>query len=71
MKLKQTKNLYSFLIKDENSIFHYMDKINRHLINKARRCMYPKGRVFIKLYNELEDKNNLYRNRNNKFNLPL
>ena len=55
MKLKQTKNLSS-LIKDENSIFHYTEKINRNLINKARRSMYLNNRLFIKLYNVLEDK---------------
>ena len=50
VKLKQTKNLFNFLIKDENSIFYSADKVNRNLINKARISIYPKDTVFIKLY---------------------
>ena len=71
MKLKQRKNLFNSLIKDDNGIFYSTDKINRSLNNKARRSIYPKDGVFIKLYNELEDKNNLYINKNNEFNLLL
>ena len=54
-KLKQAKNLFNSLIKDENREFYSVDKINRNLVAKAKRLVYAKE-VFIKLYNELEIK---------------
>ena len=71
VKLKQIKNLFNSLIKNENGIFYSADKVNRNLVNKTRRSIYPKDRVFNKLYNELGDKYNLYVNKNNEINLAL
>ena len=44
--IKQVKNLYKFLIKDENSIFYTADHINRTLINRAKTSLYAKDKVF-------------------------
>ena len=41
-KLKDAKNLFKKLIKDEKSIFYAVDRINRMLLNKARKSMYDK-----------------------------
>ena len=71
VKLKQIKNRFNSLIKNENGIFYSADKVNRNLVNKTRRSIYPKDRVFNKLYNELGDKYNLYINKNNEINLAL
>ena len=56
-KLKQTKNLLKKLIKDEKSIFYAADRITRTLLNKARKSLYKKDKVFYKYYLDLEDKN--------------
>ena len=36
-KLKQSKNLFKKLIKDEISVFYAADRINKTLLNKARK----------------------------------
>ena len=59
-KLKQAKNLFNSSIKERNSVFCSVDKRNKSLVTKARRLVYAKGKVFIKLYNEVENKNYLY-----------
>ena len=35
-KLKQAKNLFNSLIKDENSLLYSVDKINKNLVAKAK-----------------------------------
>lgn len=60
-KLKQAKKLFKFLIKDKNSVFFYsVNKINKNIVAKAKRLVYAKDKLFIKLYNEVENKNNCY-----------
>ena len=59
-KLKQAKNLFKFLIKDKNSVFYSVNKINKNIVAKAKRLVYAKDKVFIKLYNEVENKNCCY-----------
>ena len=49
MKLKLTKTLFNFLTKDENSIFHAVDKIARNQLRKASRSFYPKDKVLMKI----------------------
>ena len=39
-KLKQAKTLFNSLIKGENSVFYFVDKINKNLGAKARRLVY-------------------------------
>ena len=70
-KLKQAKNIFNYLIKDENSVFYSVDKINKNLVAKVKRMVYPKDKAFIKLYTEVENKNYLYLYKNNQPNLPL
>ena len=43
-KLKQTKNLFKKLIKDEKSMFYAIDRITRTLLNKARKSLYEKDK---------------------------
>ena len=41
-KLKQTKNLFNALTRNENRIFYSADRIRRNLLIKARKCYYPR-----------------------------
>ena len=61
-KLKQNKNLFKKLIKDEKSVFHAADRINKTLLNKARKSFYKKDKIFYQFYLELENKNVFYEN---------
>ena len=70
-KLKETKNLFNSLIKDENSIFYSVDRTNKNLLCKARRLLYAKDKVFIKLNNEIDNKIDLYVDNHKCSNLPL
>ena len=70
-KLKQTKNLFKKLIKDEKSIFYATARITRTLLNKARKSLYEKGEVFYKYYLDLEDKNALYESEKPKTKIPF
>ena len=44
---KQLKNLFGKLTKDSNSLFYSVEKINRNLLNKARKSVYEKYKVFL------------------------
>ena len=59
-KLKQTKNLFKKLIKDEKSVFYAVDRISGLLLGLAKKSLYEKDKVFYKYYLELEDRNVLY-----------
>ena len=61
-KLKQTKNWFKNLSKMKKSIFYATDRITRTLLNKARKSLYKKDKVFYKYYLDLEDKNLLNEN---------
>ena len=61
-KLKQSKNLFIKLIKEEKSIFYAADRINKTLLNKTRKSFYKEDKIFYKFYLELENKNILYQN---------
>lgn len=69
-KLKQTKNLFNSLSQDEFSVFYATDKISGGLLNKAKKSFYSKDKLFVRSYNESENKNDLYI-RNYKFHLPI
>ena len=70
-KLKQTKKWFKKLIKDEKSIFYAMDRITRTLLNKARKSLHEKDKVFYKYYLNLEDKNVLYGSEKPKAKIPF
>ena len=42
---------------DANSVFYLVEKINKTLLNKARKSFYEKYKVFYKLYARIEDQN--------------
>ena len=65
-KNKQIQNLFRNLQKDLRSIFYSVGNLSNSLLNKAKKSTYDKDKVFVSLYNELEDKN-FYQNNN----LPL
>ena len=65
-KNKRIQNLFRNLQKDPRSIFYSVGNYSSLLLNKAKKSTYDKGKVFVNLYNELEDKN-FYQNNN----LPL
>ena len=62
-KLKQTKNLFKKLIKDEKSVFYAFDRISRSLLGKAQKWLCEKDKVFYKYYLDLEDKKCIIRKR--------
>ena len=70
-KLKQTKNLFKKLIKDEKSVFYAVDRINTSLLGKAKKSLYENDEVFYKYYLDLEDKNVLYESEDPKKFIPL
>ena len=68
---KQVKYLYKSLIKDESSILCAADRINKKLINRAKISLYDKDQVFVKLYKESENIEEIYFDENNQPILPL
>ena len=46
-KLKQIKNLFKKLIKDEKSVFYAVNRINRSILDKAKKLLYGKYKVFL------------------------
>ena len=54
---KQTKNLVKKLLTDANSVCYSAEKINKTLLNKARKSFYEKDKAFYKLYARIEDQN--------------
>ena len=57
---KQLKNLFGKLTRDSNSLFYSAEKININLLNKARKSVYEKDKVFYKLYNEVENRDKTF-----------
>ena len=66
IKNNRIQNLFKNLQKDPRSIFYSIGNLSRSILNKARKSTYDKDKVFVNLYNQLEDKN-FYQNNN----LPL
>ena len=59
-KKQQLKNLFGKLMKNLNSLFYSVEKINRNFPNKVRKSVYEKDRVFYKLYNEIENRDTIF-----------
>ena len=55
--------MFRNLQKDPKSIFSSIENLSRAILNKARKSTYDKYKVFVNLYNQLEDKN-FYQNDN-------
>ena len=64
IKTNRIKNLFRNLQKDPKSIFYTIENMSRATLNKARKSAYDKDKVFVNLYDQLEDKN-FYQNNNN------
>ena len=45
-KLKQSRNLFKKLIKDEKSVFNVTDRTTKTLLNKVRKSLYQKDKTF-------------------------
>ena len=60
MEEKQIKNLFRKLINDQKSVFFSADKINQTLLNKGRKSIYQKDKVFYNLFKKIDDKNVIY-----------
>ena len=65
-KNKRVQNLFRSLQNDPKSIFYTTNKLSKWLIKKAKTAFYDKDKVFVNLYEQLEDKD-FYKNEN----LPL
>ena len=66
MEEKQMKNLFKKLINDENSVFFSSDRINKTLLNKGRKSSYEKDKVFYNLLKNVDDKNIIYDENENR-----
>ena len=64
---KQLKNLFGKLTKDSNSLFYLVEKINRNLLNQARKSVYEKDKVFYKLYDEIENHGTIFDEEDEKY----
>ena len=56
-KNNRIQNLFKNLKKDPKSVFYFIGNLIQLILNKARKSIYDKDKVFVKLCNELEDKN--------------
>lgn len=59
-RLKQTRNLFRKLIRDNKSVFYAVDRISKTLLSKAKKSLYEKDKIFYKYYSNFENKNILY-----------
>ena len=66
IKKNRIKSGFKNLQKDSRSMLYSVGNLSRSILNKARKSAYDKDKVFLSLYNQLEDKN-FYQNNN----LPL
>ena len=64
-KNKQAKNLFRSLQNNPQSIFYATNKVTKNLLKKARTATNNKDKVFVNLYDQLEDKDFI------KDNLPF
>ena len=71
MEEQKAKNLYRALINDQRSIFYAADCITKDLIKKARISLYPKDKVSVKIYNEIDNKKTNIINEKPPLNTPF
>ena len=70
IKANRIQNLFRNLQKDPKNVFYAIENLSRTILNKARKSAFDKGKVFVNLHNQLEDKN-LYENNNLHLALPF
>ena len=51
------QNLCRNLQKDPKSVFYLVGNLSNSVLNKASKSFYEKDKVFVSLYNQLDDKN--------------
>ena len=51
------QNLLKTLQNDSKSAFYIVENLSKTIINKAKKSVYDKDKVFVNLYEKLEDKN--------------
>ena len=51
------QNLFKTLQNDPKSVFYSVGNLSKTIINKAKKSVYDKDKVFVNLYEKLEDKN--------------
>ena len=56
-------NLFKKLQKDPKSVFYSVENLRNSVLKKASKWFYEKYKVFVNLYNQLEEKN-FYQKRN-------
>ena len=57
LKKNRIQNLFRNLRKDPRSVFYSVGNLTKSILNKANKSIYEKDKVFVNLYNQLEDKN--------------
>ena len=70
IKTNRIQNLFRNLQKDPKSIFYAIENLSRTILNKARKSAYDKGKAFVSLQDQLEEKN-VYQNNNLPFVTPF
>ena len=63
--------MFFYVIKDEKSMFYTTDRITRTLLNKTRKSLQEKDKIFYKYYLDLDDKNTLYENESTNARIPF
>ena len=59
----RVENLFKKLQKDPKSVFYSVGNLSNSVLKKASKSFYEKDKVFVNLYNQLEQKN-CYQKRN-------
>ena len=55
IKTNRIQNLFRNLQKNLKSIFYAIENLSRTILNKTRKSAYDKDKVFVNLYDQLED----------------
>ena len=55
----KARNFYNSLTNDQKSIFYATDRITNDVIKKAKRSLYPKDKVFVKIFSEVKNIKNI------------
>ena len=53
----KARNLYNSLTNDQKSIFYATGRMANGLIKKAKTSLYPKDKVFVKIFTEVKNIN--------------
>ena len=57
VKNNKIQNLFRNLQMDPRSVFYPVGNLSNSILNKATKSVYEKDKVFVNLYDQLEDKN--------------